>query len=135
MKILVQRQQYQSSTTFICKEFVKIYYSKLIESYTELLVDSDDNSATAFLRTPIFDYIYQVYTNSILFRLRCKPYLDRAVINILEAIFLVVESILYTYYIDTAIKVQIYKIFRQQKTRDSIQLLIIYRIYRFTKTE
>lgn len=69
---------------------------------------------------------------------------DRVAINVLEAIFLAVESILYIQYIDTAVKAQAYKIFRQQKSKDSIryvaselasEFLILYRIYRFAKTE
>lgn len=65
---------------------------------------------------------------------------DRAVINVLEAIFLAVKSMLYTQYIDTAVKAQAYKIFRQQKSKDSIryvasEFLVLYRIYRFAKTE
>lgn len=69
---------------------------------------------------------------------------DRVVINVLEAVFLAVESILYIQYIDTAVKAQVYKIFRQQKSKDSIryvaselasEFLILYRIYRFAKTE
>lgn len=69
---------------------------------------------------------------------------DRTAINALEAVFLVVESILCTQYIDTTVEAQAYKIFRQQKSKDSIryiasdlatECLSLYRIYRFTKTE
>lgn len=69
---------------------------------------------------------------------------DRVVINVLEAVFLAVKSILYIQYIDTAVKAQAYKIFGQQKSKDRIRyvaselaskFLALYRIYRFTKTE
>lgn len=69
---------------------------------------------------------------------------DRAAINALEAVFLVVESMLYIQYIDTAVEAQAYKIFGQQKSKDSIryvasklaaEFLALYRTYRFTKTK
>lgn len=69
---------------------------------------------------------------------------DRAVINALEAVFLAIESILYTQYIDIAVKAQAYKIFRQQKSKDSIRyvaselaakFLVLYKTCRFAKTE
>lgn len=69
---------------------------------------------------------------------------DRTAINVLESVFLVVESILCIQYIDTAVEVQAYKIFRQQKSDNSIRyvaselatkFLVLYRTYRFTKTK
>lgn len=69
---------------------------------------------------------------------------DRAVMNALEAIFLSVESILCIQHIDTAVEAQVYKIFGQQKSEDSIryvaselasEFLTLYRTYRFAKTE
>lgn len=64
--------------------------------------------------------------------------------NVLEAVFLAVKSILYIQHIDTAIKAQAYKIFRQQKSKDrtryvaselASEFLILYQTYRFAKTE
>lgn len=63
--------------------------------------------------------------------------------NALEAIFLAIESILCTQHIDTAVKAQAYKIFRQQKSEDSIryvpsklatEFIAIYKICRFAKS-
>lgn len=46
---------------------------------------------------------------------------DRAAINALEAVFPGVQSILCTQYIDTAVEIQAYKTFGQQKSEDSIR--------------
>lgn len=64
--------------------------------------------------------------------------------NVLEAVFLSVESMLCIQYIDTAVEAQAYKIFGQQKSEDSIryvaselasEFLTLYRTCRFAKTE
>lgn len=46
---------------------------------------------------------------------------DRTALITLEAIFLEIEFTLYIQYIDTIVKAQAYKIFRQQKSEDSIR--------------
>lgn len=68
---------------------------------------------------------------------------DRAAINALEAVFLGIDLMLYTQYIDTAVKAQACKIFRQQKSEDSIryvpselaiEFLTIYKTCRFANS-
>lgn len=64
--------------------------------------------------------------------------------NALEAVFLAVESMLCTQYIDTTVKAQAYKTFRQKKSKDrtryvaselATEFLILYRTCRFAETE
>lgn len=69
---------------------------------------------------------------------------NRATINALEAVFLGIESILYTQYIDTVVTVYTCKLFGQQKNKDSTryipstladEFLVLYRYCRYVLTE
>lgn len=69
---------------------------------------------------------------------------NRAAINALEAVFLGIESMLYTQHIDTVVTVYAYKLFGQQKNKDSTryipsiladEFLVLYRHCRYALTE
>lgn len=130
---------YVSSLPVLCFDFI-IGLSKVLPLAYIIMPDETFNSyEQAFIQLLRLFVDYEIDNLDIIIYDR-----DRAAINAIRRVFLGVKTILYTQYIDIAVKANVYKIFGQQKDKETnryvpsklaYEFLNLYRKCRLVLTE